>query len=312
MKPNHANKSWVVQAPGRRRSGLIWIKIGEDLPTPRAVWGTASVQNEDSGERPTAASDDAPVFLSIVIPAHDEERRLPETFDRIREHLDSQPYRAEIVVVENASRDRTWDVATRAAASDSRIRVLREPLRGKGAAVKRGMLAARGEYRFLCDADLSMPISELENFLPPRLTGVDVAIGSREAQGAIRYEEPARRHLMGRMFNGLIRLLLIPDIQDTQCGFKCFRAEAAEAIFGRTTRAGFSFDVESLVLARCLGFQLREIPVHWYYDTDSRVRVVRDSLAMLVDVLAVWLRLRLGRYEARRGASTREPVARSR
>jgi glycosyltransferase involved in cell wall biosynthesis len=110
--------------------------------------------------------DDPPVFLSLIIPAHDEERRLPATFDRIREYLDRQPYRAEVLVVENASSDRTWEIANDAAARDSRFRVLREPIRGKGAAVKRGMLAARGEYRFLCDADLSMPIAEVESFRP--------------------------------------------------------------------------------------------------------------------------------------------------
>jgi glycosyltransferase involved in cell wall biosynthesis len=268
------------------------------------------VQTEASAERPPAALDDPPVFLSLIIPAHDEERRLPATFDRIREYLDRQPYRAEVLVVENASSDRTWEIANDAAARDSRFRVLREPIRGKGAAVKRGMLAARGEYRFLCDADLSMPIAEVESFLPPRLGNADVAIGSREAEGAVRYEEPGRRHLMGRMFNGLIRLLLIPDIQDTQCGFKCFRAEAAEAIFSRTTRTGFSFDVESLVLSRRLDFRIREVPVHWYYDPDSRVRIVRDSASMIFDVLAIWLRLRLGRYESRRSPTMRESIGR--
>ena len=268
------------------------------------------MQTEASAERSPAALDEPPVFLSLIIPAHDEECRLPTTFDRIRGYLDSQPNRVEVLIVENASSDRTWEVASAAAARDSRFRVLREPIRGKGAAVRRGMLAARGEYRFLCDADLSMPIAEVDGFLPPRLTNVDVAIGSREAEGAVRYEEPSRRHLMGRMFNGLIRLLLIPDIQDTQCGFKCFRAEAAEAVFSRTTRTGFSFDVESLVLARRLGFRISEVPVHWHYDADSRVRIVRDSFSMIIDVLTIWVRLRLGRYGSRRSVGTREPIAR--
>jgi len=268
------------------------------------------VQTEASAERSAAAREDPPVFLSLIIPAHDEERRLPATLARIQEYLDSQPYRAEVLVVENASSDGTWDVASEAAARDPRLRLLQEPIRGKGAAVRRGMLAARGEYRFLCDADLSMPIAEVRDFLPPRLESVDVAIGSREAEGAVRYEEPDRRHRMGRLFNGLIRLLLIPDIQDTQCGFKCFRAEAAEAVFSRTTRTGFSFDVEALVIARGLGFRVREIPVHWYYDTDSRVRIVRDSFSMIFDVLAIWLRLRLGRYGSRRTTGARQPIAR--
>ena len=248
-------------------------------------------------EPPEVAPEGPAVFLSLVIPAHNEARRLPATFDRIRYFLKDRPYRAEILVVENASSDRTWEIANAAAGRDPRIRVLREPIRGKGAAVRRGMLAAHGEYRFLCDADLSMPIAEVQNFLPPLLEHTDVVIGSREAAGAVRYEEPGRRHLMGRVFNSLVRLLLIPEIQDTQCGFKCFRAEAADEIFSRVTRTGFCFDVESLVIASRFGYRMAEIPVRWYFDGDSRVRVIRDSLEMLFDLFAIWLKARRGSYD---------------
>jgi dolichyl-phosphate beta-glucosyltransferase len=240
--------------------------------------------------------EEAARYLSIVIPAHNEERRLSGTLEQIQDFLDEQPYRAEIVVVENASSDATWEVANEAAERDPRIRVLREPIRGKGAAVRRGMLAAEGVFRFLCDADLSMPISELKNFLPPDLEDIDVAIGSREAEGAIRFEEPGRRHLMGRVFNGLIRILLIDEIQDTQCGFKCFRAEAAEEIFGQVTRTGFCFDVETLVIARQFGYRMAEIPVRWHFDRDSRVRVIRDSTDMFLDLFLIWLKVRRGSY----------------
>ena len=249
------------------------------------------------GEPSRGVADGSDVLLSLVIPAHNEEGRLPQTFDRIRDFLDEQSYRAEVLVVENASSDRTWEVARAAAERDPRIRVLREPIRGKGAAVRRGMLAANGEYRFLCDADLSMPIEEVQNFLPPILEDIDVAVGSREAAGAVRYEEPGRRHLMGRVFNALVRILLIPDIQDTQCGFKCFRAEAADEIFSRVTRTGFCFDVESLVIAARFDYRMTEIPVHWHFDSDSRVRMIRDSGGMILDVFLIWLKARRGAYD---------------
>ena len=218
-----------------------------------------------------AARAEPEVFLSLVIPAHDEEARLPATLERILAFLASQPFPAEVVIVENASSDGTWEVASAAARRDERVRALREPIRGKGAAVRRGMLAARGAFRFLCDADLSMPIEEVVRFLPPHDGGVEIGIGSREAAGAVRYEEPARRHLMGRVFNGLVRLLLIPDVQDTQCGFKCFQGVAAEEIFRRVTLTGYSYDVEALAIARRLGYRMVEVPVPWYFDGDSRV-----------------------------------------
>lgn len=254
---------------------------------------------ERHGENQEVAPEDLAIFLSVVVPAYNEERRLPKTLDQIRAFLDEQPYRSEVVVVENASSDGTWEVATAAADRDPRIRVLREPIRGKGAALRRGMLAAKGAFRFLCDADLSMPIVELQNFLPPSLEGIDVAIGSREVAGAIRFEEPGMRHLMGRAFNTLVRILLLEGIQDTQCGFKCFRAEAADEIFSRVTRTGFCFDVETLVIANQLGYRVVEVPVHWYFDGDSRVRMIRDSGGMMLDVFLIWLHARRGSY--RRG-----------
>jgi len=252
---------------------------------------------ECSGKQPKVEPEGSAVFLSIVVPAYNEEHRLPGSFDLILGFLDRQPYRAEVLIVENGSSDRTWDVATAAAERDSRIRVLREPIRGKGAAVRRGMLAANGQYRFLCDADLSMPIEELKNFLPPRLEHFDIAIGSREAVGAVRYEEPGMRHVMGRVFNTLVRLLLIPKIQDTQCGFKCFVAEAANEIFSRVTRTGFGFDVEALVIANRFGYRIEQIPVRWHFDSDSRVRVIQDTLGTVLDVLVIWLKASRGAYD---------------
>ena len=138
------------------------------------------------------------LFLSLIIPAHNEEARLPGTLQQVLDFLSTQPYQSEVLVVENASHDRTLQVAQEFAQRYPRLRVLQCPQRGKGFAVRQGMLAARGEYRFMCDADLAMPASEISRFLPPTLTGVDIAIASREAPGAIRYHEPLYRHLIGR------------------------------------------------------------------------------------------------------------------
>ncbi|HJW89415.1 MAG TPA: dolichyl-phosphate beta-glucosyltransferase [Anaerolineales bacterium] len=244
-------------------------------------------------------------FLSIIIPAHNEEQRLPATLEQVISFLQSQPFKAEILVVENASQDGTLRMAQEFAqelqrlepAGAAEMRVLQEPRRGKGLAVKLGMLAARGQYRFMCDADLSMPIEEIQRFLPPALEGVDIAIASREAAGAIRYNEPAYRHLVGRIFNTLIRLLALPSLQDTQCGFKCFRGLVAEELFRRQTLTGWSFDVEVLFIARRRGYRIVEIPIPWFYHPNSKISVVKDSLKMALDILAIRLRGLQGVYD---------------
>lgn len=248
-------------------------------------------------------------FLSIIIPAHNEEKRLPETLQQVCSFLQAQPYSSEILVIDNASRDETFRLAQEFSAhfnerasrqSERRLlemRVLHEPRRGKGLAVRIGMLSARGEQRFMCDADLSMPIEEAYRFFPPALEGVDIAIASREAPGAVRYNEPFYRHLVGRVFNTLIRLLALPSLQDTQCGFKCFRGPVAEDLFRRQVVSGWSFDVEVLYLARKRGYRIVEVPIPWYYNPNTKISILRDSLRMALDILTVrWNDLR-GRYE---------------
>lgn len=233
------------------------------------------------------------VFLSIIIPAYNEERRLPGTLQTIVDYLARQPYTAEIIVVENGSTDRTADVVREFARQHPNVRLLTSNPRGKGLAVKTGMLAAGGAYRFLCDADLSMPIEELDRFLPPTLNGYQVVIGSREAPGARRYGEPAYRHVMGRAFNWLVKLLAVPGLEDTQAGFKCFTAGVARDVFTRQTMEGWGFDVEILFIARKRGHQIVEVPIQWYYKSESRVQPVRDTLNMVRDVLMVrWNDLR--------------------
>jgi len=237
-------------------------------------------------------------LLSIIIPAYNEESRLPETLEKIARFLDQQSYPAEIIVVENGSSDRTLAIAREFAAQDGRVRALHEERRGKGRAVRSGMLAAGGEHRFICDADLSMPIEQVNRFLPPQLEGVDIAIASREAPGAVRYNEPEYRHLTGRVFNALVRWLALPGLQDTQCGFKCFRAEVVEEVFPRQTIDGWTFDVEVLYIARRRGYHIREIPIDWTFNPDSKVRVLRDSWRMFRDLLMIRANGRRGVYDA--------------
>ena len=224
-------------------------------------------------------------FLSIIIPAYNEERRLPNTLEQAFSFIQDQPYEVEVLVVENGSSDCTYEVAQKFSAEHTHFHAIHEPGRGKGLAVRRGMLEARGQYRFMCDADLSMPITEINRFLPPELTEFDVAIGSREAQDAVRYDEPAYRHFGGRAINFMIRTLILPGLHDTQCGFKCFRAEIAEDLFRFQTMNGWSFDIELLYIARRRGYRVVEIPIPWYFNPESKLNVVQDAIQMGADIL---------------------------
>ena len=236
-----------------------------------------------------------PPLLSIIIPAYNEEHRLPVSLAKIDAFLQGQPYEAELIVVENGSSDATTAVAEAFAAGHDYMRVLHSA-KGKGAAVRKGMLEARGRYRFMCDADLSMPIEEVNKFLPPVTNSYQVAMASREAPGARRYDEPEYRHVMGRVFNLIVRVLAIPQFQDTQCGFKCFTGDAAEVIFRLQTMDGLGFDVEAVAIALARGYQVIEIPINWHFDADSRVSPVKDTVRMVREVWQVRRNLRSGVY----------------
>ena len=227
------------------------------------------------------------VFLSIIVPAHNEESRLTDTLSQLRDFCESQPFSTEIIIAENASVDNTLVIAKDFANRYPGFVVLHDDRPGKGLAIQAGMLAAQGEYRFICDADLSMPVKEITRFLPPALEGVDIAIASREAPGAVRYNEPAMRHFVGRVFNNLVRLIILPGLQDTQCGFKCFTQKAAETLFPLQTVTGWTFDVEILAIAQRLGFKIVEVPIPWYYFGNSKVRVLKDSMKMALDLLRI-------------------------
>lgn len=238
-------------------------------------------------------------FLSIVIPAYNEEYRLPKTLEQVYAFLKKQSYTSEVLVVENGSQDRTFEVAQAFAQQHPLVSVIKEQQRGKGLAVRRGILQTHGEYRFMCDADLSMPVDEIHSFLPPALPNADIVIGSREAPGAVRYNEPQYRHLGGRAVNTMIRLLALPGLNDTQCGFKCFRAPVAEELFRLQTLTGWAFDVELLYLARLRGYSIVELPIHWYFNPQSKLNVFQDAIKMGMDILTIhWNKLR-GVYDAK-------------
>jgi glycosyltransferase involved in cell wall biosynthesis len=235
-------------------------------------------------------------FLSIVIPAHNEENRLPDTLEQVFHFLEKQSFSSEVIIVENGSSDRTLNVAQEFAATHKNFRVMQSE-RGKGAAVQRGMLEAKGEYCFMCDADLSMPVEEISKFIPPTLEGFDFAIGSREAKGSVRYNEPPYRHFGGRGINFIIQLLILPGLNDTQCGFKCFRAEVARDIFNCQTLHGWSFDIELLYVARRRGYRVKEIPIHWYHFADSKISALRDAVRMIQDIFRIRVNAWRGMYD---------------
>ncbi len=238
-------------------------------------------------------------FLSIILPAHNEERRLPRTLEEVKGFVEAQSYPVEVVLVENGSQDRTLELAQQFAAHAPFLKVIHEERPGKGLAVRTGILAAKGEYRIFCDVDFSMPVTEINRFVPPAQPDCQVAIGSREAPGAVRYNEPYYRHLSGRVFNTLVRWLALPGLQDSQCGFKCFRGDIADEIFPLQTNTGWAFDVEVLFVARQRGYHIVEVPVPWYFNPESKVRMLRDSWRMVRDLILIRINSLQGKYRRR-------------
>ena len=246
-------------------------------------------------------SQQASPFLSIVIPAHNEETRLAPSLAQINAYLQGQDYSFEVIIVENGSKDRTFAVAKEFAEAFSHICVIQSPdnMRGKGLAVKQGMLAAQGQWRFICDADLSMRIEDIARFLPPASDGFDLIIASREAPGAQRVDEPEYRHMIGRINNWIIKLAALDDFEDTQCGFKMFSRSAAIDLFGVQKMNGIGFDVELLYIAKRRGYKIKEVPITWYYDPYSTMRLWDDSINMLREIWEIRQNWRRGDYEKR-------------
>lgn len=229
------------------------------------------------------------IYLSVIVPVFNEEARIERCIEQLIPH--ASRYHCEIIFVDNGSTDRTLDMLDVASTIYRPVRIASIPERGKGAAVRYGMLAASGRYRFMCDVDLSTPAREIHRFLEfARLN--DVVIGSREVhpEGT---KTSWKRRMIGRAFHRVVRSL-VPGVQDTQCGFKMFRDYAAIKIFEQVTISGMAFDVQALHLALDAGFSVAEIAVPWVNDPRSQVRLVEDSLQMLWDV--VKLRYRTDRF----------------
>lgn len=241
-------------------------------------------------------------LLSIIIPAYNEEQRLPKTLEQVFAFMQQQNYQSELIIVENGSSDRTLAIAQDFAHKCPSCRAIHLDASGKGLAVREGMLQATGQYRFMCDADLSMPIAEINRFLPPALSNFDIAIASREAPGAVRYDEPSYRHWGGRGTNLLIRWLALPGFHDTQCGFKMFRDEIAEDIFRFQTIENWSFDIELLYIARLRGYRILELPIPWYFNPETKLEPLQDAIKMAFDILTI-------RRNARRGVYDPQPSA---
>ena len=225
---------------------------------------------------------------------------MPASLKRVSAFVQEQASYVEVLVVDDGSDDATPIIVEEFAQNYPFIKLIRNPHGGKGAAVKTGVAQAEGQYLIISDTDLSVPIEELSKFLPPMLGGYDLAIASREVTGGRRINEPYYRHLMGRGYNLLVQVAATPGIQDTQCGFKAFRREVAREIFPYQTIEGWGFDVEILFIARRFGYHIVEVPVTWYYGTESKVKPVKDTLGMIRDLWQVRRNARRGLYDRKR------------
>lgn len=238
-----------------------------------------------------------PPKLSVIIPAYNEAHRLPESLRQLRAWLSDQPYSSEVIVVDDGSTDETAKVVRAAMSEWASLSLHSASHTGKGAAVQAGTRAARGELVAFADADFSMPVRELERLRMVAEEIAGIAIASREAPGARRYSEPWYRHAMGRVFNRLVQILVLPGIQDTQCGFKCMPRDIARTLCTQQTIPGWGFDVELLAIARHHGFPVREVPIPWYYMANSRVRLGRDTFSMVREALTIRTKMRRGDYD---------------
>lgn len=239
-----------------------------------------------------------PPFLSFIIPAYNEEDRLPSYLAQVLDFLQGQPYSSEIIVVDDGSTDGTAAIVKRFMSSHSCLRLEMLPRNsGKGFAVRKGMISATGDLRVFADADGATPIGEIQRLLDANAKGADIVIGSRAIKSSqCVVKGRLHRKIMGAVFNSLIRVLAVRGIHDTQCGFKLFSASSAASIFPRQRITGFGFDVEILFLARHFGYRVAEVPVNWSDVGGTKVRLVRDSIRMLGEVLRIRLHHIAGNY----------------
>lgn len=249
-------------------------------------------------------------LLSVVVPAYNEEENLRGgALQQVVDYLSGQPYASELIIVDDGSEDATAALVEGAARRSPLVSLLRSEHGGKARAVTAGVLAARGEYVLFTDMDQSTPIRFVEEALRELQAGSDVVIGSRFMEGSARLDEPLLRSVLGRGFSLLVRALLLPDIRDSQCGFKGFRGKAARELFrgmtvfggaGQTVKGPMvtAFDVELLVMAKKRGYRIKEIPVTWRHVETERVSPLGDAYRMFRQVVQVWLNRLRGRYDA--------------
>lgn len=261
----------------------------------------------------TAAQEGERPLLSVVIPTYNEEENVCRgALQEVIDYLSGREYASELIIVDDGSEDATTSLVEEAARRSPFLSLLRSEHGGKARAVTAGVLAARGEYVLFTDLDQSTPIRFVQDALRELQAASDVVIGSRFLKGAARLGEPLLRNVFGRGFSLLVRALLLPEIRDSQCGFKGFRREAAQEIFrgmlvfgaGEQKATGpmvTAFDVELLLLARKRGYRIKEIPVTWRHVATQRVSPVRDAYRMFKQVVKVWLNNLRGRYDQRRG-----------
>jgi len=234
--------------------------------------------------------------LSVVVPAYNEEERLPKYLPVFLDFPQKVDFPVEVIFVDDGSLDATPQVIEEAIKGKEGFRLLRLPHRGKGAAVREGMLRAKGEFRLFADADNATPIEQAPLLLSKSGEGEGV-IASRYQKGAkFLRKQPLLRLLGSRFLNWLTRLVLLPGVSDTQCGFKLFPAEVVERVFPRTRLRGFGFDLEVLAVARHLGYKIREIPVEWRDDPHSTVSPLRDGFRFIKDLAGIKFALMIGDY----------------
>lgn len=240
--------------------------------------------------------------LSIVIPVYNEEGVIGGALAAATAFADARGLACEVLCVDDGSRDRSAEEIAAFAARDRRVVLHRLPRnRGKGAAVREGVLRARGERVFFLDADLSTPLEELDRFLPRLDAGADIVLGNRKAAGAtILVRQPWLRERLGKVFTALCRVLLAPGIDDFTCGFKGFRAEAAREVFARSSLDGWAFDAELVVIARALGYRVEQLPVTWRNDPGTKVRLCSAIVGALRDLLLLTSRRLRGSYRRER------------
>jgi len=237
----------------------------------------------------------------VVVPAYNEEDRLQPTLQRLHEYYDAQGYPFDVIVVSDGSTDRTEAIAAEFAASHPKFRLLSYgPNRGKGYAVRTGMLVAEGDRVLFCDADMATPQEETEKLLKHMGDGADIAIGSRPLkESRLEKHQPWLREMLGRASNKIIQFLAVRGIHDTQCGFKMFTKEACRDVFSRCKLDGFSFDFEALMIAGDLGYRIDEVPIRWFHQEGSKVVFWRDYPLALRDLIGLRLQGRRNRLERR-------------